>query len=170
MLMTKILTGQPDEVPILTSGKHGLKYVGLPSMVCLTAISRAHKARSLEQLETTLVEHSAVLARDPTLAHHISSLRETMVEENLQRILEPYSRVEISHVAKLIKLPLSVVQQKLAEMILDGKLQGTLDQGVGVLVLFEHVPLASVYTDALATIKEMAEVVDTLAQKAQMAV
>jgi 26S proteasome regulatory subunit N6 len=54
------------------------------------------------------------------------------------KIVKPYSRVEISYIAKLVNLEAHVVQSKLSEMILDKKFEGTLDQGNGCLIVFEE--------------------------------
>ncbi|CAK9079570.1 unnamed protein product [Durusdinium trenchii] len=51
---------------------------------------------------------------------------------------------------------------KLSEMILDQKLNGTLDQGIGVLIVFDQEQVSSTYDNSLKTIKNTSEVLDTL--------
>lgn len=47
-------------------------------------------------------------------------------------------------------------------MILDKKLSGILDQGLGALILFEAKPTDLVYENSLSIIQNMGKVVDSL--------
>merc|ERR1712060_42857 len=105
------------------------------------------------------------LGEDPIIFMHISALYETLMQQNLLRLIEPYSRVEVSHVAKLIKLPIATVEMKLSKMILDKKLKGTLDQGNGCLIIFDDVPPDQVFHSSLSTIENLGNVVDGLFTK-----
>lgn len=42
------------------------------------------------------------LSSDPTIRSHLAALYDTLLEQNLLRIIEPYSVVEIDHVAKQV--------------------------------------------------------------------
>merc|ERR1712232_1066995 len=99
--------------------------------------------------EKVLGQHKAQLGNDPIVSFHLSDLNESLLEQNILRILEPFSKVEISHVAELIELPLDCTQAKLREMILDQKLNATLDQGVGVLIVFVQEQVRATYDSAL---------------------
>ena len=108
----------------------------------------------------------AGLGADRLIRNHLGALSDTMLEQNLQRLIEPFSCVEIEHVAELIDLPLYRVETKLAEMILDQKLSGTLDQGKGQLVLFDSVPQDAAYGSAIDTIAGLDKVIDSLFARA----
>lgn len=88
-------------------------------------------------------------------------------QKNLLRIVEPYSRVEIAHVAKLIKLDMAVVETKLSQMILDKTLPGILDQGAGNLEVFEVADEDKAYAAALKTMEHTSQVVEALFVKAK---
>ena len=64
---------------------------------------------------------------DPIIHTHVSDLYDTLLEQNLCRLLEPFSAVEIDHIAKLIALPVRDIERKLLvnpELFLVGELDG----------------------------------------------
>lgn len=142
-----------------------MKHAGA-QVEAMKAIASAYKKRSLHDFEKSLKDFSVQLQEDPMIQSQLSTLYENLLEKNLLRILEPFSKIETEHVATLIALPLSRVETKLSEMILDGKLNGTLDQGSGFLILFDETAPDQSYTAALNTVKELSTVVDCLYIKA----
>lgn len=164
MLLCKIMTNNPEDVHAIISGKTALKYAGR-DIEAMRSIANAHKDRSLQAFESTKVKYKDELSNDPIIHTHLTELYDTLLEQNLCRIIEPFSVVEISHVAKLIQLSTQEVETKLSQMILDKKLHGILDQGVGHLIVFDQILESKTYTAALSTIDNMSKVVDTLYEK-----
>jgi len=76
-------------------------------------------------------------------------------------------RVQVEYVAKSINLPMENVERKLSQMILDKKFHGILDQGEGILIVFEEAEIDETYELVLDNINSMSKVVDTLYQTAK---
>lgn len=76
-------------------------------------------------------------------------------------------RVQVEYVAKSINLPMESVERKLSQMILDKKFHGILDQGEGILIVFEEAEIDETYELVLDNINSMGKVVDTLYQTAK---
>ncbi|KAF5743406.1 hypothetical protein HS088_TW09G01475 [Tripterygium wilfordii] len=161
MLLCKIMVSQADDVAGIISSKAGLQYVG-PDLDAMKAVADAHSKRSLKAFETALRDYKGQLEEDPIVHRHLSSLYDTLLEQNLCRLIEPFSRVEIAHVAELIELPADHVEKKLSQMILDKKFAGTLDQGAGCLIIFDDPKTDAIYPATLETIENMGKVVDSL--------
>merc|ERR1712100_46495 len=89
-----------------------------------------------------------------------------LLQENICRIIEPYSRVETAHIATKMKLPLRQIETKLSQMILDKKFKGILDAGAGCLIVYEDQTPDETYDQALETLGNMSKVVDALYLKA----
>ncbi|PIN15774.1 26S proteasome regulatory complex, subunit RPN6/PSMD11 [Handroanthus impetiginosus] len=153
---------QADDVAgIISSPKVGLQYQG-PELDAMKAIADAHSKRSLKLFEIALQNFRTQLDEDPIVHRHLSSLYDTLLEQNLCRLIEPFSRVEIAHIAELIELPAQHVEKKLSQMILDKKFAGTLDQGAGCLIIFDDPKTDAIYPATLETISNMEKVVDSL--------
>ena len=128
----------------------------------MNAIAKAASARSLAQYESVTSTYTVELQGDLLIKHHLNFLHEQLLESNLIRITEPYSCVEITHVAKLIEMPLATVEKKLSQMILDEKLNGILDQGKGQLIVYEDSEKDLAMEKGLQVVANMDEVVSSL--------
>jgi len=165
MLLSKIMLGEPGDVVSLTMGKLALKYAGV-DVDAMKAIASSSSKRSLSDFQEALVKYKKQLIEDPIIHAHLDALYDTMLEKNLCRIIEPYSKVQLQHVAKVIGLSLSTVEKKMSQMILDKKLNGILDQGLGILIIFEASDSDKTYEAALETIHCLEKVVDSIYKKA----
>lgn len=149
---------QPDDVQSLINGKLALKFAS-SELEAMRAVAKAHANSSLKQFQEAINQYqgtafwqvftcrqiitttiSVDLKDDPLIHRHLNQLYDTLLEQNLLRIIEPFSQVEIAHVAELIELPVSQIEKKLSQMILDKKLDGILDQGTGCLTVFDDPP------------------------------
>lgn len=165
MILSKIMINASTDVYSIINGKAGIKYAG-PAIEAMRAVQKAQEARSLKEFEKVWKEHKEQLADDALISSHLNGLYENLLEQNLIRIIEPFSVVQLTHVATLIDLPDTQVESKLSEMILDKKLQGILDQGAGNLIVYDEVVPDKTYEEALGTVKQLNHVVDRLYEKA----
>jgi len=156
----------PLEVSSLITSRQAVKYAGR-DLEAMTAIAKAATQRSLNDFEKVLKEYAQELQQDLLIKHHLHILQEQLLESNLIRIMEPYSCVELTHIATLMELPLPVVEKKLSQMILDGKFQGILDQGKGQLVVYEEGEKDGAMEKGLQVLEHMDEVVTTLFERSK---
>lgn len=156
----------------LLSIKLALKYAQLRDVESMRAIALAHQGRNLADFEKALRDyktgmHSSFcclpilsqlppeLSSDPTIRSHLTALYDTLLEQNLLRIIEPYSVVELEHVAEIVGQGRQAVEAKyvalhdaiqladskctrLSQMILDKVFYGVLDQGRGCLLVYDQ--------------------------------
>jgi len=165
MLLCKIMLNLTEDVHAIITGKVALKYAG-SEVEAMKAIANAHQNRSLQEFESALATYPNELNNDPIIRSQLASLYDTLLEQNLVRIIEPFSRVEISHVAAMVKLPTQQVETKLSQMILDKAFHGILDQGAGCLIVFDEPEEDKTYEGAIDTVKQMDKLVSSLYQKA----
>ncbi|NWT03880.1 PSD11 ATPase, partial [Mionectes macconnelli] len=164
MLLCKIMLNSPEDVQALVSGKLALRYAGRQTEA-LKCVAQASKNRSLADFEKALTDYKVELRDDPIINTHLAKLYDNLLEQNLIRVIEPFSRVQVNLISLL---PFQAeVERKLSQMILDKKFHGILDQGEGVLIIFDEPPVDKTYEAALETIQNMSKAVDSLYNKAK---
>jgi len=165
MLLCKVMLNLPEDVNSLLTIKLALKYANMRDVESMRAIARAHQGRNLADFEKTLRDYRNELSSDPTIRSHLAALYDTLLEQNLLRIVEPYSVVEIAYVAETVGQERQAVEAKLSQMILDKVLYGVLDQGRGCLLVYEKPEADNTYGAAIETLAQVGKVVESLYAK-----
>ncbi|KAL1727666.1 PCI domain-containing protein [Schizophyllum commune] len=165
MLLCKIMSNSPDDVGPLLAHKLGSKFANERAVEAMRAIAAAHKGRDLGEFQKALRDYKDELQTDPTIRSHLSSLFDTLLEQNLLRIIEPYEVVEIDYVAKQVGQSKVAVEAKLSQMILDKVLPGVLDQGRGCLLVYDEPEADTSYGAAIDTLQQVGKVVESLYAK-----
>ncbi|EUC59446.1 26S proteasome non-ATPase regulatory subunit rpn6, putative, partial [Rhizoctonia solani AG-3 Rhs1AP] len=166
----KALTGAqihalPEDVTSLLSIKLALKFAQLRDVESMRAIARAHQNRNLAEFEAALRDYKQELSLDPTIRSHLAALYDTLLEQNLLRLIEPYGCVQLEHVAQGVGQSRQTVEKKLSQMILDKVFYGVLDQGNGWLVVFDEPVVDETYDAAIQTVEQVGKVVQSLYAK-----
>ncbi|CAD8121564.1 unnamed protein product [Paramecium sonneborni] len=161
MLLCKIMIGATDEVKQILTGKHGLKYAGR-HLEAMKAISNSNQKKSLIEFTKVLDEFKEEIEGDKVIRLHIKQLYEVLLEMNLFQVIQPYSKVQIDYITQRMSIDVEIIQRKLSELILDKKIDGTLDQGNDCLILFDTVKHDNLYQHSLSLINNLNGVVDKL--------
>ena len=111
--------------------------------------------------------YGSELLDDQVIKRHFGYLYNTLLEDNLKKIIEPYSEVQIDYIADQIGLPMERILQKLSEMILDEVIRGTLDQGRSCLIIFDAPESTEMFEHALQTFENLDNVIDNLYEKTE---
>ena len=92
-----------DDVPAIVSGKLALRYAG-QEIEAMKKVAKAAHDRSLADFRRYVSENRDVLEADPVIHAHLDSLYDQMLEQNLLRIIEPYSKVEVKDITHFFLL------------------------------------------------------------------
>ena len=161
MLLCKIMLNLPDDVNSIMTSKQAQRYSG-KNLEAMKSVARAHSNRSLEDYERALADYKYELGADLFVRSHLRKLYDNLLEANLTKVIEPFSRVEIAHIARLVGLDQHQIEKKLSQMILDKVIVGVLDQGAGCLIVYDEAERDQGYDAALEALEKLSNVVDVL--------
>ncbi|RNF16620.1 proteasome regulatory non-ATP-ase subunit 6 [Trypanosoma conorhini] len=138
MVLAKIAADSPDELSALLSSKNVLEYRG-QDMDALRGVAEAYNRQDTHLFNRIMRENkdSAFLA-DEILQRRLTEMYNSLLERHLLKLLEPYSRVQISYLASLLRLDVETVESQVSQLILDKKLAGIVDQQHQCVVVFDE--------------------------------
>ncbi|ORC84993.1 proteasome regulatory non-ATPase subunit 6 [Trypanosoma theileri] len=138
MILAKIATDTPDELSALLSSKNVLEYRG-SDMDALRGVADAYNAQDTHLFNRIMQENrGAAFLEDDVLQRRLTEMYNSLLERHLLKLLEPYSRVQISYLAELLKLDVDAVESHVSQLILDKKLAGIVDQQHQCVVIFDE--------------------------------
>ena len=81
------------------------------------------------------IANRATITSDPFISHFITDLLRSLRTSYILDIIKPYTRLEMSYLAKTLNIAQEEVEKLVVGLILDDKIKGRVDQVEGVIVL-----------------------------------
>ncbi|SOV82331.1 26S proteasome regulatory subunit RPN6 [Plasmodium sp. gorilla clade G3] len=171
MLLCKVLEeNNRKEINNILCENNKLNYVPHKEIQILLDISKSYENRSLDIFEKIIKNSLFLINIDKVIYNYLKELYELLLEKNILKIIEAYSCIDLHYIGEKLNLDINKIISKLSEMILDKKLNGTLDQNVGILILYDDMPETKMYQNVLDIINNLTESVDILYEKAQLTI
>ena len=92
MLFSKIMNRQSDDALNLINSAVALKYQGR-DVDAMKEVAQANKQQNLSMFEKCKEAFSHELLDNPVIKRHFNFLYNSLLEDNLKKIIEPYSEV-----------------------------------------------------------------------------
>jgi len=138
LILSKILAKKWDEISIILKNKNTLRHLNDEMIKVLLKIGDICKNRDLKSYNDVLLKHSEQIQTDPFIFAHLQYLYDILLNNNIIKIIEPYSIVKIEFIANILGFEVDVIEKKLRKMILDKVVNGILDHVNQCLIIHEE--------------------------------
>lgn len=107
-------------------------YKSDPRISAMTELVDAYQRDDVHGYEKTLQKNQDLLS-DPFIAENIDEVTRNMRTKGIVKLIAPYTRMRLSWLAKQLKISEPEVQDIIGFLIVDGRINGTINQQNGVL-------------------------------------
>merc|ERR1711933_589571 len=125
-------------------------------------VAQAAKEKSVQSLTKVGEKYRSHIEGDMLLERTLTTFKETLLKENIQRVISAYSRVQVDHVAKETGLDYAMIEKQIVDMILDGEIKGDVDHRNQVVNVYDAEPSSVMYADSVEIISTLDGVCDEL--------
>jgi len=112
-------------------------YKNDPEIVALTDLVNAYMRHEIRTFEKLLKGSSRSVMSDPFIRAYIEDLLKNIRTQVLLKVITPYTRISIAFIATELNISAPEVEQLLVALILDGQIDGHIDQ-IGQLLLLNR--------------------------------
>ncbi|KAF9270799.1 PCI-domain-containing protein [Marasmius fiardii PR-910] len=99
-----------------------------PQIKAMTDLVDAYQRREVHSAEKILRENQSTIMSDPFIRSYIGELLRSLRTQYLIDLIKPYTRLELSFLAKQLNVQVQEVEDLLIGLILEGKVEGRIDQ------------------------------------------
>ncbi|ETS74178.1 COP9 signalosome complex subunit 2 [Pestalotiopsis fici W106-1] len=103
-----------------------------PRIAAMTELVDAYQRDDLHQYSKVLQSNQDILG-DPFIAENIDEVTRNMRTKGVVKLIAPYTRMKLAWIARQLKIPEIEVQDILGFLIVDGKIDGKINQQSGTL-------------------------------------
>lgn len=104
-------------------------------IIAMTNLVNAYQSSDIEQFQAIIKEHHGSVMGDTFIREHIEDLLKNIRTEVLVKVIKPYTRLRIDFVASVLGISNEEVEHLLIGCILDGAVNGKIDQLSNTLIL-----------------------------------
>lgn len=98
------MSNNKEDVNNLLNGKFGLKFSADTNILAIKAVSQSHFASSIVQLNLVFQKYPTEVEGDEVVRSHTKLLYDNLLEKNLFKIIDSYTRVDIQYIANKLSL------------------------------------------------------------------
>jgi COP9 signalosome complex subunit 2 len=110
-------------------------YKNDPEIMAMTALVASYQKNEIGEFERILKSHRAAIMEDAFVRNYVEDLLRNVRTQVLLRLITPYTRVRITTIASELGVAEREVEALLVSLILDGRVEGHIDQVNGLLEL-----------------------------------
>ena len=114
MILCKIMSNNKDDVNSLLNGKFGLKFTVDSHVQAIKEVAEAHFTSSIVALSNVFKKYNKEIEGDEVVNNHTKLLYDNLLEKNLFKIIESYTRVDITYIGRKLSLDDTVIERKLS--------------------------------------------------------
>ncbi|KAL0266181.1 UNVERIFIED_CONTAM: hypothetical protein PYX00_011898 [Menopon gallinae] len=138
LLLSKIIDKRWQDISNLMKSKIFIPFLNDAFIQLLLKVEVSCRNRDLRAYHMLLDENKDIINTDKFIKSHLYFLYGVLFESNILKIIEPYSNIKISTISDALGFSRHDVEDTIRKMILERKINGTIDNVNGCIFLFDR--------------------------------